>query len=300
MRLGTTRGTNALLTRRGARTAFVTTRGLGDVLRIGYQNRPKLFELAIKKPQPLFAARRRDRRANRRRRHPCLQAPNAEQVRAELLRLKAAGIESLAICLLNSYANPQHEELVERIARELGFAEISVQHAGLAADEARAPRRHDRRRCVSESGAADVCRAAGSSRCPGSDLRLMTSAGGLAGSGQFTGKDSILSGPAGGVVGFSRVAEAAGFTKAIGFDMGGTSTDVAALRRPLRVRIRNAKGRRADRRADAGDRNGRRRRRLDLPLRRREAGRRPRQRRRRPRPRLLRPRRPADRHRLQL
>jgi 5-oxoprolinase (ATP-hydrolysing) len=225
VRLGTTRGTNALLTRRGAKTAFVTTRGFADVLRIGYQNRPKLFELVIRKPPPLFVetAEIDERIAAD---GSVLVEPRAEQVRAELSRLKAAGIESLAICLLNSYANPRHEELVARIANELGFAEISI--STQVSPLMKLVPRGDT--TVVDAYLNPVLRTYVqrlAASLPGSDVRLMTSAGGLVGSGQFTGKDSILSGPAGGVVGFSRVAKAAGFNKAIGFDMGGTSTDVA-------------------------------------------------------------------------
>src|SRR5205814_3556326 len=120
VRLGTQRGTNALLTRRGTKTAFITTRGFADILRIGYQNRPKLFELAIKKPEPLFAAVAEiDERIAAD--GSVLQLPNEAQIHAEIAHLKAAGIESLAICLLNSYANPSHEEQIENIARAAGF-----------------------------------------------------------------------------------------------------------------------------------------------------------------------------------
>jgi 5-oxoprolinase (ATP-hydrolysing) len=225
VRLGTTRGTNALLTRRGAKTGFVTTRGFADVLRIGYQNRPKLFELAIHKPEPLYAnvAQIDERVAAH---GGVLAAPHDEQIAAELSRLKAGGIESLAVCLLNSYANPRHEKQVERVALELGFTEISL--SGRVSPLMKIVPRGDTtvvdaylnpvlRRYVERLAAA----------LPGSDVRLLTSAGGLASAANFTGKDSILSGPAGGVVGFSRVAQAAGFSRAIGFDMGGTSTDVS-------------------------------------------------------------------------
>ncbi|MCI0358402.1 MAG: hydantoinase B/oxoprolinase family protein, partial [Planctomycetaceae bacterium] len=225
VRLGTTRGTNALLTRQGARTGFVTTRGHGDVLKIGYQNRPKLFELAIKKPEPLFAdvAEINERIAAD---GTILQPLDADQARGELQRLKAAGIESLAICLLNAYANPIHEHALEHIARDVGFQEISV--STRVSPLMKLVPRGDT--TVVDAYLNPVLRSyvqrLGAS-LPGSDLRLMTSAGGLVVADGFTGKDSILSGPAGGVVGFSRVAEAAGFGKAIGFDMGGTSTDVS-------------------------------------------------------------------------
>ena len=125
VRLGTTRGTNALLTRKGARTGFVTTKGFRDVLLIANQDRPRLFDLAIQKPEPLFAAvaeidERLDAAGN------VLLAPDEATVRERLLELKAAGCESLAICLLHAFANPIHEQVVERIARDVGFTEIST------------------------------------------------------------------------------------------------------------------------------------------------------------------------------
>jgi 5-oxoprolinase (ATP-hydrolysing) len=125
VRLGTTRGTNALLERKGARTAFITTRGFADVLLIANQDRPRLFDLAIQKPEPIFHEvveidERLDAQGG------VLRAPDAGQVRAQLCRLREAGVDSVAICLLHAFANPAHEELVERIAREAGFEEVSV------------------------------------------------------------------------------------------------------------------------------------------------------------------------------
>jgi 5-oxoprolinase (ATP-hydrolysing) len=125
VRLGTTRGTNALITRRGARAALVTTAGFADLLRIGYQNRPRLFDLAIRRPSSLFAAVAEiDERIDADGR--VREAPTAELVRETLRRLKDEGIESLAVCLLNAYANPEHEEFVGKIARDVGFDEISL------------------------------------------------------------------------------------------------------------------------------------------------------------------------------
>ncbi|MDP7301543.1 MAG: hydantoinase/oxoprolinase N-terminal domain-containing protein, partial [Pirellulaceae bacterium] len=123
LRLGTTRGTNALLTRSGARTGLVTTVGLGDFLTIGYQDRPKLFELAITKPTPLFAqtVEIQERISSDGR---VLIEPAEAQIRDALASMQAAGITSLAICLLNAYRDDRHEVLVERIAREMGFDEI--------------------------------------------------------------------------------------------------------------------------------------------------------------------------------
>ena len=225
VRLGTTRGTNALITRRGAKTALVTTRGFGDILHIGYQNRPKLFELAIKKPVPLFAAVVEiDERVTAD--GQVLLAPDAGQVRRQLGQLKSQGIESLAVCLLHAFKYPAHEQMVADIAAEAGFSEISV--SSRVAPLIKIVSRGDT--TVVDGYLNPVLRgyvqrlrqALGTS-----ELRIMTSAGGLVSADQFVGKDSILSGPAGGVVGFARVAQQAGFERAIGFDMGGTSTDVA-------------------------------------------------------------------------
>ncbi len=226
IRLGTTRGTNALLTRRGARTAFVTTRGFGDILRIGYQNRPKLFDLNIRKPTPLFAATVEiDERVAAD--GTILQPLDQTQARKALEQLRDKDIDSLAICLLHAYRQPQHEQQLAAIARELGFDELSLSHQ--VSPLIKLVARGDT--TVVDAYLNPVLRqyVAGlrASLHPDSDLRLLTSAGGLVLADDFQGKDSILSGPAGGVVGFSRAALAAGFSRAIGFDMGGTSTDVA-------------------------------------------------------------------------
>ena len=225
VRLGTTRGTNALLTRRGARTAFVTTKGFGDILHIGYQNRPRLFDLAIRKRAPLFGVVVEiDERVT-----PdgeVLRAPHPADVQRQLEELREQRIESLAICLLHAYQHPAHEEIVAEIAREVGFSEISVSNR--VAPLIKIVARGDT--TVMDAYLNPVLRqyvAKLRASLPGSELRVLTSAGGLVEAENFVGKDSILSGPAGGVVGFSRVAMAAGFTRAIGFDMGGTSTDVA-------------------------------------------------------------------------
>jgi 5-oxoprolinase (ATP-hydrolysing) len=225
VRLGTTRGTNALLTRSGAKTALVTTKGFGDILRIGYQNRPKLFELAIHRPSALFVESIEiDERIT-----PAgdvLVAPDRNSVRRKLEKLKHRGVESLAVCLLHASEHPAHELLVGEIAREVGFDEMSLSHQ--VAPLAKIVSRGDT--TVVDAYLNPVLRAYVASLrrvLVGSDVRILTSAGGLVAADHFIGKDSILSGPAGGVVGFSRVAQAAGFTAAIGFDMGGTSTDVS-------------------------------------------------------------------------
>ena len=127
VRLGTTRGTNALLTRRGAATALVTTRGFADILQIGYQNRPRLFDLDIVKPTPLTAAVVEiDERVAAD--GEVLRAADPEEIRVRLAPLRESGIESVAICLLHATTFAEHERLVAAIAAEMGFSEISVSH----------------------------------------------------------------------------------------------------------------------------------------------------------------------------
>jgi len=225
LRLGTTRGTNALLTRTGARTALVTTRGFGDILEIGYQDRPRLFDLTIRKSPPLAEMsieidERVDAQGN------VLIAPQADEVRQLLLKLRDAGIEALAICLLHADLFPGHEWLIAQIAAEVGFTEISCSSevAPLVKIVARAET------TVVDAYLTPVLRSYLvhlKDALPGSSIRLMTSAGGLVAAEAFRGYQSVLSGPAGGVVGYAQVAQAAGFRQAIGFDMGGTSTDVS-------------------------------------------------------------------------
>jgi 5-oxoprolinase (ATP-hydrolysing) len=231
VRLGTTRGTNALLTRRGAKVGLITTRGFADLWAIGYQNRPRLFDLTIRKPPGFYAATAEvDERviADGRILRPLDEA----SARRLLTELKNQGIESLAICLLHAYRNPAHEQTLGKIASELGFAHVSLSHAVSATIKA-VPRGDTTLvsaylNPVLQQYIDRIVR-----QLPGSDLRLMTSSGGLVSPEAFEGHQSVLSGPAGGVVGFARVAEAcrneesACFGSAIGFDMGGTSTDVA-------------------------------------------------------------------------
>jgi 5-oxoprolinase (ATP-hydrolysing) len=225
VKLGTTRATNALITRGGSPTGLITTRGFGDVLAIGYQNRPGLFDLTIRKPAPLVCQSVEiDERISST--GEVLHAPDSTAIERQLAEVKSQGIHALAICLLHSVVNPVHEMLIGAVAKRLGFAEISLSHqvAPLVKIVARG-----------DTTAANAYLnpvLAGylktlESLLPGSDLKVLTSAGGLVSAPSLTAKDAILSGPAGGVVGFSRIAQAAGFQRAIGFDMGGTSTDVA-------------------------------------------------------------------------
>ncbi|HEY1784425.1 MAG TPA: hydantoinase/oxoprolinase family protein, partial [Pirellulales bacterium] len=225
VRLGTTRGTNALLTRRGARVALITTRGFGDVLTIGYQNRPRLFELSIHKHVPLAVTSVEvDERVAAD--GTVLREPDRVKIRRQLTQLRTAGIDSLAIALLHAVAQPAHEQLVAEVAREVGFEEISL--SSEVSPLVKLVPRADT--TTLDAYLNPVLRRYVTTlrqSLPGSELQILTSAGGLTAAERFSGKDSILSGPAGGVVGFSRVAQAAGSARAIGFDMGGTSTDVS-------------------------------------------------------------------------
>ena len=223
--LGTTRGTNALLTRTGAKTAFVTTAGIRDLLVIGDQARPHLFKLSIEKPEPLYSTAIEieerilfDGTVER--------VPDVESVKQKLESLKQNGTESLAICLMHGYKFPQHEQLVGKIASEIGFRDcrLSSEVAPLIKILPRAET------TVLDAYLNPVLRSyidkIQSELGDGSELRLMTSAGGLVSRQRFSGKDCVLSGPAGGVVGAARVAQQVGISNVIGFDMGGTSTDV--------------------------------------------------------------------------
>lgn len=228
IRLGTTRGTNALLTRSGARVGLIVTCGFADLPAIGYQNRPELFQLAIRKPMPLHeyvieADARMD--ANGRE----LVSLDPEHMRSDLESMRLQGIDSLAVCLLHAVVNPRHELMVGRLAREMGFSSVSLSHEvapvrkivprldTTIVDAYLNPTLQDYFARLTDSVAVEADSA----------LRVMTSAGGLVSARQFSGKDSLLSGPAGGAIAYARVAAAAGFSRAIGFDMGGTSSDVS-------------------------------------------------------------------------
>ncbi len=251
LRLGTTRGTNALLERRGARVAYVTTRGFGDLLLIGNQSRPRLFDLRIHKPSALFSeVVEIDERITTE--GDVLVAIDEHRVRDQLRQLQQTGFDSIAICLLHGFVNPQHEILVERVARELGFLEIS--RSSRVAPLIKAVSRGDT--TVVDAYLNPVLRdyvnglRAGLSGDVADDrgepsravFRIMTSAGGLVDADHFVGKDSLLSGPAGGVVGYAHVARQAGFSRAIGFDMGGTSTDVSRFAGDLEREFETEKG----------------------------------------------------------
>jgi 5-oxoprolinase (ATP-hydrolysing) len=225
VRLGTTRGTNALLERKGARTAWITTEGFGDILKIGNQDRPRLFDLNIRKPAPLFEAvvevgERMD---------PAGEAtvePDEAAIREHLGGLREAGVEALAVGFLHACRNGAHERRVREIAEGMGFGQISL--SSEVSPTIKIVARGDT--TVVDAYLTPVIRAYFeeiATALPGSRLSVMTNAGALAAPGTVGGKDVVLSGPAGGVVGFAGAARSAGFQRAIGFDMGGTSTDVS-------------------------------------------------------------------------
>ncbi|MEZ5589498.1 MAG: hydantoinase B/oxoprolinase family protein [Gammaproteobacteria bacterium] len=230
VKMGTTVATNALLERRGEPTLLVTTRGFGDALQIGYQARPRLFDLAIKLPEMLYVevAEINERLSAQ---GEVLEALDLVQARAALQKAYEQGLRACAIALLHGYRYPDHEQQLAELAREIGFGQISVSSAtsplmGLVSrgdttvvDAYLSP---ILRRYVNQV-ASDLDGLSGH----GGRLMFMQSNGGLTDAHFFQGKDAILSGPAGGVVGMVQTARSAGFAKLIGFDMGGTSTDVS-------------------------------------------------------------------------
>ena len=224
IKLGTTVATNALLERKGARTLFIATAGFADALVIGDQTRPSLFALDIVKPAPLYAG---VIEANER-----LDAEGAvlRQLDAAALaeRLKAAvadGFTSAAIAFLHADLNPVHELQAGEIARAAGFEFVALSH-----QVSPAPRYVARAATtVADAYLTPVVRAYAeqlTEAVGGAPLFFMTSAGGLVRADAFRGRDAVVSGPAGGVVGVARMAQAAGAKAVLGFDMGGTSTDV--------------------------------------------------------------------------
>ncbi len=230
VKMGTTVATNALLERKGERTALVITRGFADALQIGYQNRPKLFVRRIELPAPLYErVVEIDERIGAR--GELVQALDLAAAERDLLATYAAGIRAIAIVLMHGYRFPQHEQQLAALARRIGFAQVSVSHE--VSPLMKLVSRGDTtvvdaylspilRRYV-EQVEADLTGGTGSG---GPRLQFMQSSGGLTDAKMFQGKDAILSGPAGGIVGAVEVSRLAGFDRIIGFDMGGTSTDV--------------------------------------------------------------------------
>ena len=227
VRMGTTVATNALLERKGEPVVLVTTQGLGEQLRLGYQNRPRLFDRRIVLPEMLHA--RTIEARERVRADGTVEVPLDEAHLAdELAAARAAGFGACAIVFVHGYRHQAHEARAAALAGAAGFAQVSVSHR--VSPLMKMVSRGDTtvvdayltpilRRYIDRVAAAFDGDMAGK-------LMFMQSSGGLTGAGLFQGKDAILSGPAGGVVGAVRTSQIAGQARIIGFDMGGTSTDV--------------------------------------------------------------------------
>ncbi|GGW51361.1 5-oxoprolinase [Streptomyces lucensis JCM 4490] len=239
VRMGTTVATNALLERKGERTLLVVTRGFRDALRIAYQNRPRIFARRIDLPGPLHErVVEVDERVAAD--GTVLRAPDLDRLAGPLQRAYDDGIRAVAVVCLHSHLHPAHERAIGELAARTGFPQISLSSEvsplmklvprgdTAVVDAYLSPvlRRH-------------VRRVAG--ELHGVPLMFMQSNGGLTQAVRFRGKDAVLSGPAGGIVGMARMSQRAGFDRVIGFDMGGTSTDVShfagAYERVLTTRI---------------------------------------------------------------
>ncbi|MDE0761587.1 MAG: hydantoinase/oxoprolinase family protein, partial [Planktomarina sp.] len=229
VKMGTTVATNALLERKGAAVLLMITEGFGDLLEIGYQTRPELFAMHIQRPELLYksvveVSERLSAEGQ------VITPLDMVQARHSMQAARASGVKSIAIALLHAYLNPNHEQQLAALAKEIGFDQISTSHqvSGLAklvgrgdttvVDAYLSP---ILRRYVDQVANAlnvgENCKA----------LMFMQSNGGLTDAQKFQGKDAILSGPAGGIVGMVQTGQQAGFDRLIGFDMGGTSTDVS-------------------------------------------------------------------------
>jgi 5-oxoprolinase (ATP-hydrolysing) len=266
VKMGTTVATNALLERKGDRTLLLITKGFRDALRIGYQARPKIFAKHIIKPDMLYErVVEVDERVLAD--GTIERALDLDMVRAELTQAKSGGINAVAVVLMHAYRYSDHEQKIAALARELGFGQVSASHEvspliklvgrgdTTVVDSYLSP---ILRRYVSqvsgdlnpspvvgegrEGGGATTPRSSTLARNPttptpnpspqgggvqATRLMFMMSSGGLTAADLFRGKDAILSGPAGGVVGMAETGRSAGFKNLIGFDMGGTSTDVS-------------------------------------------------------------------------
>ena len=230
IKMGTTVATNALLERQGEKTLLAISKGFKDILRIGYQNRPKLFALDIELAEMLYTdvveiEERLDARGE------VLRALDLATTEQQLQKAFNEGYRSIAIALMHGYRFTEHEKIIEEIAQTIGFSQVSVSHK--VSPLMKIVPRGDT--TVLDAYLSPILRryvnqvesALGDESEEKSRLMFMQSSGGLTDARFFQGKDAILSGPAGGVVGMVKTCENAGFNKLIGFDMGGTSTDVS-------------------------------------------------------------------------
>ena len=225
VKMGTTVATNALLERKGEPTVLVVTRGFRDALRIAYQNRPRIFDRRIVLPELLYArVIEADERVDAA--GACVTPLDEAPLRVELRRAFDAGLRACAIVFMHGYRAHAHESRAAALARESGFTQVSVSHqvSPLMKFVARGDT------TVVDAYLSPILRRyveQVAQELPGVPLLFMQSNGGLTDAFRFQGKDAILSGPAGGIVGMTRTSATAGFDRVIGFDMGGTSTDVS-------------------------------------------------------------------------
>jgi len=225
VRLGTTVATNALLERKGEPTVLVITAGFADALRIGYQDRPAIFARQIIRPELIY--QRVIEAAERVGADGEVVVPlDEDAVTQELRAAYADGFRAVAVVCMHGYRYPAHEARIGEIARHLGFRQVSASHATSPLMKLVS---RGETTCVDAYLSPVIARYVDqvAADLPGVRLQFMQSNGGLTGAHSFRGKDAILSGPAGGIVGMARTAREAGFQQVIGFDMGGTSTDVS-------------------------------------------------------------------------
>lgn len=225
VRMGTTVATNALLERKGERTLLVVTKGFRDALRIAYQNRPRIFARRIELPELLYerVVEADERIAAD---GTVLRAPDLDALEGPLREAYDDGIRAVAVVCMHSHLHPAHERAIGELAARVGFPQISL--SSEVSPLMKLVPRGDT--AVVDAYLSPVLRRYVqhvADELQGVRLMFMQSNGGLAEAGQFRGKDAILSGPAGGIVGMARMSQLAGFDRVIGFDMGGTSTDVS-------------------------------------------------------------------------
>ncbi|MEL3950490.1 hydantoinase B/oxoprolinase family protein [Streptomyces sp. LNU-CPARS28] len=225
VRMGTTVATNALLERKGEPTALVITRGFRDALRIAFQNRPRIFARDIVLPEELYdRVIEYDERVGAD--GEVLRAPDLDGLAEALREAYADGIRAVAVVCVHSHLYPAHEQAAGDLARRAGFPQVSL--SSEVSPLMKLVPRGDT--AVVDAYLSPVLRRYVqhvAAELQGVRLMFMQSNGGLADAGQFRGKDAVLSGPAGGIVGMARMSRLAGFDRVIGFDMGGTSTDVS-------------------------------------------------------------------------
>ncbi|MBO9357124.1 5-oxoprolinase [Bordetella petrii] len=225
VKMGTTVATNALLERKGERTLLVTTRGFRDGLRIAYQNRPRLFDRNVALPEMLYeTVVEADERVDAA--GAVVRELDEAALRTQLRQAYDSGIRAVAVVFMHAWHAPAHEQRAAALAREIGYTQVSASHE--VSPLIKFVSRGDT--TVVDAYLSPILKRyvdQVAAELPGIRLMFMQSSGGLTDAHRFRGKDAILSGPAGGIVGMVRTSELAGLPRVIGFDMGGTSTDVS-------------------------------------------------------------------------